>query len=395
MSIDFQQLQQQIRSLGEDAVRMESQLKDLRRLARSLLAEPDRDLEALRRKVLRIAQQHDPNLRCATPRPGQAEPLAAHLPVPEGQAVGTVIAADGSQINPDRHAEADYCLINVGAIVMQPGSGAPPATRILSRLVYGEALYQRGSPLTVNTVALMRDLNERRILAELSADPPAQPVITFTDGPLELWGSKDLDIKSTFQEHLQDYHEALRQLQQQGVITAGYVDRPAANLVVRLLEAAMTPEEELQDFSERRPLGRVSDLDLFVPLLQPGERSAVFAIQSSSARHYRAELSLNFFYLNVSAGKPKIARVEIPGWVASSPEMVAALHAALYRQCQVLGGQSYPYVLHRAHEVAVVTLDERDQVTQMIVQELRRRALDVNEKSPKQSMKELPGRRRY
>jgi hypothetical protein len=374
---------------------MESRLKNLRQLARELLADPERDLPALRRKVQRIAQQYDPNLRCAVPRQDSPELLAARLPLPEGQPAGTVIAADGSQINPDRHAEASYCLINVGAIVMQPGTAEPPVTHITSRLIYGDQLYSRGNPLTVNTVALMRDLNERHILAELSAAPSAHPVITFTDGPLELWGSKDLEIKSTFQEHLQDYHAALRQLQQQGTITAGYVDRPAANLVVRLLEVALTPEEELENFAEQHPLGRVSDLDLYAALLQPGERSAVFAIQSNSARHYREELALYFFYLNVSARKPKIARVEIPGWVAGSPDMVAALHAALYRQCQILGGRAYPYILHRAHEVAVVTLDERDQVTQMIVQELRRRELAVDEKSPKQSLKELPGRRSY
>lgn len=395
MSIDFKQIQDQIRQLGEEAVQTEARLANLRQLARELLADPDRDLQALRQKVQLVVQEYDPNLRCARPRASQTEPLAAHVAAPQDVVSGTVIAADGSQINPDRHAEASYCLINVGAIVLQPGSAEAPETRITSRLVYGDQLYQRGSPLTVNTVALMRDLNERRILAELSAEATLRPVITFTDGPLELWGSKDPDIKSTFQEHLQDYHTALRQLQRQDVITAGYVDRPAANLVVRLLEVAITAEEDLQEIAELHPLGRVSDLDLFEPLLGPGERSAVFALQSNSARHYRQELALYFFYLNVSTGKPKIARVEIPGWVADAPERVDALQAALYRQCQILGGRAYPYILHRAHEVAVVTLDERDQVTQMITQELRRRDLEVGEKSPKQSMKELPGRRRY
>lgn len=395
MSIDFKQLQEQIRRLGEEAVQLEARLKDLRQQAQELLVDPERDLPALRRKVQRVVREHDPNLRCALPRQTRPEPLAASKPVPPGDLGGTVIAADGSQINPDRHAEASYCLINVGAIVMHPGTGETPQTRITSRLIYGDQLYQRGSPLTVNTVALMRDLNERRILAELSADPARSPVITFTDGPLELWGSKDLDIKSTFQEYLQDYHEALRKLQQQDAITAGYVDRPSANLVVRLLEVAMTPEDQLDGIADRRPLGRVSDLDLYASLLKPGERSAVFAMQSNSARHYLQELALYFFYLNVSTGRPKIARVEIPGWVAESPERIDALHAALYRQCQILAGRAYPYVLHRAHEVAVVSLDERDQVTQMIVQELRRRELNVAEKSPKQSLKDLPGRRRY
>ena len=48
-----------------------------------------------------------------------------------------------------------------------------------------------------------------------------------------------------------------------------------------------------------------------------------------------------------------------------------SLQAVLVDQCRILGTRPYPYLLHRAHETAVVSLEEKEQVTQMIVLELR------------------------
>jgi hypothetical protein len=87
--------------------------------------------------------------------------------------------------------------------------------------------------------------------------------------------------------------------------------------------------------------------------------------------------------------------VEIPAWVAENGQMLDTLQATLVQQCRVMGSRPYPYLLHRAHETAVVTLEERDQVTQMIVMELRRRGVPVAEESYKQSAKGLQGRTRY
>jgi hypothetical protein len=61
----------------------------------------------------------------------------------------------------------------------------------------------------------------------------------------------------------------------------------------------------------------------------------------------------------------------------------------------MMGSRPYPYLLHRAHETAVVTLDDREQVTQMIALELRRRHVEVGEVSQKQGSKDLGGRTRY
>jgi hypothetical protein len=119
-------------------------------------------------------------------------------------------------------------------------------------------------------------------------------------------------------------------------------------------------------------------------------------MQSQSAKSYQGALKLHFFYLNVGYDKrPYVARVEIPAWVAENQEYLDSLHAVLIEQCRVMGARPYPYLLHRAHETAVVKLPEKDQVTAMITQELRRRGLAVGDLSGKQSAKNSEGRGRY
>jgi hypothetical protein len=394
MSLDFQQLYEQVRQLGDGAPARHERLQALRRQAAGLLIQAAADPERLRRKALQ-AVRSDPQLRCALPRPQSSESLTGAFPLPELPARGSLIAADGSQINPDRHAEVAYCLVNTGAIQVQLGAAAAPQVQVRSRLLHDEQLYQGGSQITDNTVALLRDLNERAMLSELAALAPEKPVITFTDGPLELWGAREGEAASVYQQKLGEYLDALRRLERIGAAAAGYVDKPGAALVVRLLEIALLPEDRLDEIHAFHPLVGVTDLDLYRPLLGPGARSAVFALQSGSAEQYGGGLALHFFYLNVGRDNhPWLARVEVPAWVVEDPSLLDALHAALTAQCQVLGARPYPYLLHRAHETAVVRQEERQQLTQMIIQELYRRGVPVGEVSYKQTAKNNPGRTR-
>ena len=167
--------------------------------------------------------------------------------------------------------------------------------------------------------------------------------------------------------------------------------------MVRLLEVARAAESELAGFRKYRPLRGITDRSLFRDRLAPGERSAVFAIQSQSIRKYAGPLALHFFYLNVGlrGNQPHMARVEIPAWVVDNPPFLDGLHAVLVDQCRIMGERPYPYLLHRAHETAVVTRQEQEQVTQMIVLELQRRGLTVEGTSFKQDAKDLQGRTRH
>ncbi|MBN1453167.1 MAG: DNA double-strand break repair nuclease NurA [Anaerolineales bacterium] len=396
MAIDFQQIYTKIKEIGQGARERRERIENLRNHARKLLGENANELDYLRGIVDRV-KETDPNIRCALPL---NESLASHVPALASVIDATLIAADGSQINPDRHASVQLCLINVGAIVMRMQSGQPPEIHTNSELLYGDELETKYGTMTEGMVALKRDLRERSMLDESSKEITGS-VVTFTDGPIELWGAKDGEEAESYHESLNNYLSVLSRLQARGVITAGYVDKPAADLVVRLLELvkAQREKEPPASFRDYRPLRGVSDRWLYGeksnPLLGPGERSAVFAIQSKSEKYYQGMLGLHFFYLNVGTqGHPYPVRVEIPKWVADDPEKLNLLHAVLVDQCRMMGSKPYPYLLHRAHEVAVVKQEEKYQVEQMLTQELRRQDEEMDDGSYKQSAKDLKGRTR-
>jgi len=387
MALNFQQVFDKIREISSGARLRQEHLNDLRRRAVDLLAEWGEKPDQLRDKVGR-ALQSDPNLRCALPL---NEPLDYHEHCEELPTDNvTLIAADGSQIVPDRHAPILFGLINVGAIIQSDQPGEALHEVIDSQLSFDEEVVNWTEAL----VALRRDLAERRKLLALSKGCPP-PVITLTDGPLQLWEARESDEVMGYEKALQEYLSVLSQLQERGVITAGYVDKPSSNLVIRLLEVAITPENELRDIHHRHPLLGVSDLWLFDHLLLPGERSAVFDLQAKSKAVYKGDLALNFFYLNVGQpGHPKSVRMEVPAWVSADKKQVDLLQCALLEQCAVLGARPYPYILHRAHETAVISLQEKQQIEQLLEIELRRSGGEVGEISGKQSAKDLPGRSR-
>ena len=390
MAVDFLQIRQQIQQLGQIFLTREKFLEKQRELAQALLQSYTDCGEDLRQKIVRITNSSDPSLHCAFPL-GERLTQRTGLPMlPPGV---TALAADGSQIDLDPHAEVEYCLINVGTIQMCYGTDQPPMTRVHTQLFYDRELEH----MTENILALKRDLNERKELAELGARMP-RPVVAFTDGPMELWRAKvtSKEYHSEYQRSLEEYFAVLESLADLGVIAAGYVDKPGAGLVTRLLEIAFIKPEDEKNPQNYHPLRGVRDQDLFEALLQPGERSAVYSIQSSSAKDYPPRLKVNFFYINVGReGASWLARVEAPEWVINDQPMLDTLHAVLVDQCRRMGNQPYPYLLHRAHETAVVQQEEKAQITQMILLELRNRGVRQGKQSHKSSSKLLAGRKRY
>ncbi len=392
MSLDFQQVRQQVIKMGENAPARERHLRQIREKATETLEAYADSLDPLRQRV-EDAVSKNPNLRCALP---VTENLNAHFSLPLRPNSITLLAADGSQINPDRHASVDYCLVNVGAIKMTMGTTETPIQTVNSHLLYDDEMYTENGRITEQLVALMRDLSERQLLAKLAKDLP-RPIITLTDGPLELWqGRESAPEAKEFEKRFQEYLEALGKLQTLGASTAGYIDKPGSDLLVRLLEIANLPLAKLDQAGRQRDFRGITDVDLLQHILGPQERSAVFGIQSRSVKKYADDLALHFFYLNVgntTEGKPYLARVEIPAWVANSSQMLNDLHAILIHQCQILGSRPYPYLLHRSHEVALVSMDEKKQVENMIAVELRRRGATVGQDSNKQFSKDVSGQR--
>jgi hypothetical protein len=390
MTLNFQQVFEKIKQIGAGAKARQELVEYQRQQAKKLLLDYAHEQERLRAKVERAAQENDPNLRCAIPT---HEALDARFETPAAPPDCTLLAIDGSQITPDRHAALHYGLVNIGAIVLQTNSGRAPDIFTESELLFEDELRTPGgSPLNESGISLRRDAAERAKMLELAARFPA-PLVSLTDGPIELWGAKDPETASSYQQYLQKYLSDLQKLARLQVTLGGYVDKPGADLVVRLLEVAQANPEDLQNLRVYHPLTGATDKWLFGALLAPGERSAVFAMQSSSRKRYTGELEIHFFYLNVGlAGHAAIARVEIPQWVADDERKLNLLHATLIQQARQMGAKPYPYILHRAHETAKVSFDEKTQVETMLGIEIRARGGEMDENSNKQSAKELKTR---
>ena len=389
MPIDYQQIYTRIKEIGVGARERRKTLEEKRTKARDLLNAYASEFDLLRSKV-DSAKAADANIRCALPLD---ESLASSYPPPDAVKAATLIAADGSQIVPDRHDALQYYVINVGAIAMQVGSGNTPEIFTDTELHMLDEF--EDTFFSDSQVALQRDVAERKKLLEV-AQKYKGTIIALTEGQLELWGAVDSDNSRDFEKSLHDYLDALKEMERQKVITSGYVDKPGANWVVRLLEIATIPQDELNNLKKYHPLAGVTDLWLFNQILGKHERSAVFALQAKSVEKYKDSISIHFFYLNVGdEKKPKIARVDVPLWVVRHKDALDNLHSALIDQSKIMSNAPFPYLLHRAHEIAVVTHREKEQVDQMLALAIRNNGGEVGEISGKQSAKNLPGKARY
>lgn len=390
MALNLQQLFEKIHEIGLREPARQHKLDGLREKANDLLGSWADKTAELRLKIERACQA-DPSLRCAVPLD---ELLDASCREPVLPKQVTFLAADGSQILPDRHSALLFSLVNVGAIALELGSGKAPEVFTESRLLFADELYTETVMLTEEAIQQQRDIAERRYLLELAPKYSA-PILALTDGPVELWGVKG-GAAEEYRRNLELHKSILSQLKAKDVIVAGYVDKPGADLVIRTLEIAQfSNEEEFKNIRKKHPLRGVTDRWLFGEnaLLKAGYRSAVFGLQSSSQPHYTGDLALHFFYLNVGESKhPSMVRVEIPKWVADNPVKLDLVHAGLLHQCRVMGAKPYPYILHRAHEIAVVKFEEKKQVEQMLELELRKVGVEFEGPSNKQSAKDLKGR---
>jgi hypothetical protein len=387
MPINYQEIYTQIKQIGQGAQERKKRKEEAQEHAQALLASFNSELDALRSKV-DAAKEADSNIRCAVPR---TENLASSHPVPASVPV-TLIAADGSQIVPNRHDALQYYVINVGAIAMQIGSGNTPEVETDTELRVLDEFDD--TFFSDSQVALQRDVAERKKLLEM-AENYSGTIIALTEGQLELWGSVDNENAREFEKSLQDYLNVLEQLHRKQIIAGGYVDKPGANWFVKLLEIAGTPADELKNVRKQRLLAGVTDLWLFSQILGEHERSAVFALQAKSAEKYKGALAIHFFYINVGDKKhPKIARVDVPLWVAENPSMLNALHAVLVEQSKIMGRAPFPYLLHRAHEIAVVTHREKEEIDRLLSRDILSNGGELGEKSGKQTAKDLQGRTR-
>jgi hypothetical protein len=382
MPANPQQLHEAFNRIGGYLRSSNKALRDAQSLALGLLREAAADPHAVRARIDE-AVAVDVALRCAVPAD---KDFAAAFDCAPGVGASTLLAVDGSQAIADRHEEVAFALINIGSVRIEQGSGKVPEVSVDTRLLFGDELLSAdGRMPSEGDLALLRDAAERRAL--LTHASTASAAVVLVDGPLELWGAKDLSDPAAFELARRRYLDDLRELHRRGCTIAGYVDKPGADLVVRMLELGQLPTAGDR---RARPLRGVSDRWLYAQILAPGQRSAVFALQSSSRRTYTEERSIHFFYLNVGrAAQAALARIEIPLWVARESRRVDELHRALLDQCAFLGVRPYPYILHRAHETARITMQDKEQIKLRLLLEMRDLGVEPEAISPKSSAKSV------
>lgn len=390
MPVDFAKLLPQIRSFGDQALsnqtRAETQLTKLRESFLKAAETPD-----LKDAVLgKLAGKGTVHIALPT-----EEAIDSQFSSPAGaRQARTILAADGSQVVPNRHEEIRFGLINIALFQTQPGSGKVPL-EIVSTQLLDE--FEDRERLDEYRVSYLRDLEERCLIADMASsfDVSAAPVVALTDGPISIFQQrKPLANVSTAlpQADRERFEKAHSLLEKKRIVYAGYVDRPGSDLVARMVQTAM---DEPTAAPERTKL--LSDAGLFAPLLAPLARSALFRLATVNPGSEDSELlAVYFFYLNIQGAQPHrqrrkatIARVEIPEWIAKDRAAVDTLHETLISQSGIIDGMLYPYALQRAHEIALVRVEEKERIKAKLMGEMARRGLILNDKSEKQRAKDL------
>ena len=191
------------------------------------------------------------------------------------------------------------------------------------------------------------------------------------------------------QSAIDGWLKALEDIQACGAIVAGYIDRPGKLSVLNMLQGMAIDEPDFDVATLTQGSRSLTDRDLFSKVLQPGERSPVFVEVSSLNNDRFAERNqeICFFYLNPGRTGEELARVDLPRWAAQQPEVVEQVHGLLYHQCQILLS-SYPYVITRADEEAVVGGQDRDYLDSWIELTMQKHGVQ-GDQTDKQSGKDI------
>ena len=373
MSLDLTKVAAQvfgmIAGLKDSRAERESRL----RLATDTLGNPGIDLDALKKKI----------------KAGKTTWLVAEImdglnrryPAPPPPADFTVLATDGSHIDVDRHHNTRCYLINTGAAALTYGS-RPDAVLSSSPRLYSDdkdlAITPPGGgreqPVEGTVLGIKRSVEESSRLVEIAADLTERtPVLALLDGTLILWGLEaypDFVTEALLTNGMLKCLDAMKKLNdQRKVALASYISFPRSTDVLNVLRVAICPND-VPDCDIQCPPGKerdcdglagVRDRDLFMNLLETGERSALFISPSKVVKEHYGEHRIHFFYLRVD---DEIARIEIPQWVAESEDLLNIAHSLVLDQCR--RGQGYPVALAEAHEQAVVTGTDRESFWELV-----------------------------
>jgi hypothetical protein len=232
----------------------------------------------------------------------------------------------------------------------------------------------REQPVEGTVLGIKRSVEECKSLAALAASlPQKSATLALLDGTLILWGLEaypDFVTDELLINGMLKCLDALKKLNKdRRLALASYISFPRSTDVLNVLRVAICPND-IPDCDKQCPsehgrdcdgLAGVRDRDIFMNLLENGERSALFISPSKIVKDYYGDHKVYFFYLRVG---DEIARIEIPQWVAQNETLLNLTHSLVFDQCQ--RGHGYPVALSEAHEQAVVTGADRENFRELV-----------------------------
>lgn len=328
-----------------------------------------------------------PGLRWAGALFDAGEPINQQFPFGQEPARYALIAADGSQILPDRHKPFVFTYVQAGCAALVYGEPRHPLVEQLrrlktSRLIEESDLFDErtGELKPPAEVVNQRDLMEIELMADacrMARDAGLQPVLV-ADGslvPFALLTSRNLAHDA--EQLLERLTAALSIMRDCGAWVCGYIDRPNSNSIARACAlAGLSPEAVTErTLREReREIGGVFDRHLLEHELAPARRTALFDPRwEVNTPQYLGVHAMRACYVNFGEpGRPIIARIEAPQWCAGAAQ-IGVLCAVLYRHARLGGG--YPFILKAAHEEAVVSKEDQRAIELAIEQALLARGI--------------------
>lgn len=373
MTLHLEQLLRDIEQLGQSASTGEraTWLDD----ARHLLASYDPE-----RLAARLPGNGQTVERLFVPLP--IDPLDTRMSAPEPPMSYTVVAADGSNIAPDRDNPAYYYVLNMGMVTLSYGMNPHADIRAHAQMYYQPAdLYwdeRRFVPMDSTRLSLLMRVEEIAVLPDL-VEHIEPPCVVMVDGQLVMWG---LQNEQRDRWGLRDrINDAFDRLRDKRIPIVGYISNTESFELIntlRLYLCAIGNPSRCEvchavgpaDVMLCHHLNGVRDPAVLFRHLEAEERSGLFASQAAILQDYSPDNRIAYFYYHTG---DEIARIEVPRWVSDDAELLELVHGVIADQCRRTGRQpAYPPVLHESHEAAVISVQDRENVQRLIEQQLQR-----------------------
>ncbi|NEQ48626.1 MAG: DNA double-strand break repair nuclease NurA [Leptolyngbya sp. SIO3F4] len=404
--LDLSKIAQQMQGISHHLTKEAEAAKTRVAIATQLLH------QAYLQQVQLTEQLHTNQLGFAAAEP--IEPLDTRVNLNFAPEAHTVIATDGSQINPSHH-EIAYCyLLNIGRIVLHYGQSRFPLLDSQPEVIYRpEDLYisRQWGIRTEEWMGYRRTVSEAVVLGELAAEingcrknqrrqersegkyhpskyskksqqlsllqRPTVPTLAMTDGSLIYWFLDQLPAPARDQI-LEPILAAWDRLRDAQMPMVGYLSASRSSEALNFLRLQSCPhnQPDCQKYCEGQTdsapcqvFAPLRDVTLWSTLLEPGQRGPLFKSSADILQLY-GDHHVYFCHVHVGA---EIARLEFPEWVVNDKTLFdTALSLTL---AQVQKGFGYPVSLAEAHNQAVVRGGDRNRFFALLEQQMIRAGL--------------------